>query len=441
MQIRYMRLKVLSLLLLAALPLVLVLGDFTSLQAGIQRTMESVFLLAVGLAVGALYRALQEKQGLATHLEDGVSERPHFRDILDSMNEGLLETDLVGFVTYANARARKLLDAPSNRILGEHIATLVTGRWDIDPSSGRSRREASLYCAEGGVREVVMERSNLTDQHGLLRGMLFVVEDVTDKNRLARELADHRDMLARSERLSALGTLGAIVAHKLSQPISSVRLFLQQVQRELMTVPVSQRVHDNLGDSLAEIDRIVAITKQMLKTENGQLAALGRSSGGTSVWDAAMKVKGSLLDTARRRGVTISLCSERADLEVLCSRIELEEILYSLITNSMQAAPKGVHARVDIDIERAGDVALITVTDTCEGIPPGHIDKIFDCFFTTKPEGQGTGLGLAIVRHIAERYGGKVEVSSEEGFGSCFMISLPLIQEVSSGHTTESIHC
>jgi signal transduction histidine kinase len=200
-------------------------------------------------------------------------------------------------------------------------------------------------------------------------------------------------------------------------------------------------VHDNLDDSLAELERIVVITKQMLKTENGQLSALAEPFGGTSVWNAVVKVKESLQDAARRRGVVLATCSQQSDLEVSCSRIELEEILYSLITNSMQAAPKGTPVRISIDIERVGDVALISVTDNCDGIPAGHIDKIFDCFFTTKPEGQGTGLGLAIVRHIAERYGGKVEVSSEEGFGSCFMISLPLIQEVCGGHATQSIHC
>ncbi len=441
MQIRYMWLKALFLLFLVALLLFLFSEGFSSLQAKFERIMEWILLISLGAAVCARYLVTRDMQHSSANPEGDAVGRQHFRDILDSMNEGLLVTDLVGFVTYANTRARTLLDAPSNKILGEHIATLVAGRWDIDQGSGRHRLEATLCRAEGDPREVVIERSNLTNQLGLLRGMVFVVEDVTERNGLARELADHRDMLARSERLSALGTLGAIVAHKLSQPISSVRLFLQQVKRELASIPVPQRVHDNLDDSLAELERIVVITKQMLKTENGQLSALAEPSGGTSVWSAVVKVKESLQDTARRRGVVLSVRSQRSDLEVSCSRLELEEILYSLITNSMQAAPEGTPVRVSIDIERVRDVALITVTDNCDGIPAGHIDRIFDCFFTTKPEGQGTGLGLAIVRHIVERYGGKIEVSSEEGFGSCFMISLPLIQEVCSGHATQSIYC
>lgn len=441
MQIRYMWLKALFLLFLVALLLVLFSEGLTPLQAKFERIMEWILLLSLGVAVCVRYRFTQEMQYSSANPKGDVVDHHHLRDILDSMNEGLLVTDLVGFVTYANTRARLLLDAPSNKILGEHIATLVAGRWDIDQSSGRHRLEATLCRDEGDPREVVIERSNLTDRQGLLRGMLFVVEDVTERNGLARELADYRDMLARSERLSALGTLGAIVAHKLSQPISSVRLFLQQVKRELTSVPVPQRVHDNLDDSLAEIERIVVITKQMLKTKNGQLSALAEPFGGTSVWSAVVKVKESLQDTARRRGVILSVPSQQSDLEVSCSPIELEEILYSLITNSMQAAPEGTPVRVSIDIKRVRDVALITVTDDCDGIPASHIDRIFDCFFTTKQEGQGTGLGLAIVRHIAERYGGKIEVSSEEGLGSCFMISLPLIQEVHSGDATQSIHC
>jgi PAS domain S-box-containing protein len=391
-----------------------------------------------GQYVDSVLEALRRLSGA---LEERVVHRRDFQDILDSMHEGVLVTDLVGFVTYANIRARDLLNAPHKEILGEHIATLVTGRWELDGSSGRSRREARLQGAEGDFREVVIERSSLTDQNGLLRGMLFVVEDVTERNRLARDLTDQRDMLARSERLSALGTLGAIVAHKLSQPISSVRLFLQQVKREIELTPTSQLVRDNLDDSLAELDRIAGITKQMLHTGRGQLSGLSGHLGGTPVLSAAMKIKEALQDTARRRGVALSIRSESSDLRVACSAVELEEILYCLVTNSLQAAREGDAARVDVDIERTGDAALITVTDTCEGISLDHIDRIFDCFFTTKPEGQGTGLGLAIVRHIAERYGGKVEVSSEEGMGSCFMISLPLSKEVGSGYDPESVRC
>jgi PAS domain S-box-containing protein len=417
-------------------------GKLRSFQRELENVLIMIIVISLGaVACGGYLLARSAKRSLAISSGDVELHWRHFQDILDSMNEGILVTDLVGFVTYANPRARAFLDPSSSEILGEHIATLVTGRWDIDRSSGRSRREANLCRADGDVREVVIERSNLNNGQGALRGMLFVIEDITEKNRLARELADHRDVLARSERMSALGTLGAIVAHKLSQPISSVRLFIQQVKREIGSSPVPQRVHDNLDESLAELGRIVALTKQMLKSDNGQLSALSKPCGGTSVLSAVVKVTESLHDAARRRGVVLSVCRGSSDLQVQCSALELEEILYSLITNSLHAAPQGAHARVDIDVEHAGNMAMITVSDTCDGIPPGHIDKIFDCFFTTKPEGQGTGLGLAIVRHIAERYGGRVEVSSEEGFGTCFMISLPLIQEVYGDGVTESIHC
>jgi PAS domain S-box-containing protein len=364
-----------------------------------------------------------------------------FRDILDSMNEGVLVTDLVGCVTYVNTRARELLGASDREIIGEHIATLVTGRWDINAGNGRMRQEARLQRAVGDYREVVIERSNLTDHNRVLRGMLFVIDDVTEKSQLARELANHRDMLARSERLSALGTLGAIVAHKLSQPITSVRLFLQQVKRELDDLPVSQMVRDNVNDSLTELEGITTLTKQMLHTGRGPISDLSEHSCSASVIDAVTKIQESLSETARRRGISLLIGTSACDLRVECSVVELEEMLYCLVTNSVQAAPEGSSARVDVDFERAGDMAVITVTDTCEGIPPNHLDKIFDCFFTTKPEGQGTGLGLAIVRHIAERHGGKVEASSEEGFGSCFMISLPLSKEVRDDRESEGFRC
>lgn len=382
----------------------------------------------------------QSLRRLSTQMSEGALHHRYVQDVLDSMNEGILVTDLIGFVTYANGRARDLLDTPHREILGEHIATLITGRWDID-SSSHIRREAILHRIEGDQREVVIERTNLTGQNGRLQGMLFVVEDVTEKNRLARDLANYRDMLARSERLSALGTLGAIIAHKLSQPISSVRLFLQQIQRDLKSLPVSELVRGNLQESLAELDRIAAMTKQMLRSGRGELAVFSGSSRGSSVLRAAIKVKESLRDTARHRGIALSVRCAEPDIQVACSPLELEEVLYCLVTNSLQAGTAGANARVDVDISRRAGVALIIVADTCGGISSDHIDRIFDCFFTTKEDSQGTGLGLAIVRHIVERYGGTVKVHSEEGAGSCFTISLPVSEEVQYGHGSEGVRC
>jgi two-component system C4-dicarboxylate transport sensor histidine kinase DctB len=354
-------------------------------------------------------------------------------DILDSMKEGVLVTDLVGQVTYSNVVAQRLLNAAATELLGVHVADLITARWELQEGSLRARGEGLIRLADRERQEVVVERCQLCDQRGMLQGMVYTLEDVTERAALMRALADHRDMLARSERIAAVGTMGAIIAHKFSQPLSSVRLFLQQVRRELTKVPVPEQVHSTLADALSELDRIAHLTRQIVQPGRTQPNHRGGGESEVAQLNSALvRVVESLRDAALRRGVV--LCPDHIDPAVTlrCAPIELEEILYCLINNSIQAAPEGSPARVGIGFSTRESMGIITVSDSCGGIASEHIDKIFECFFTTKQDDQGTGLGLAILRHVVERRGGRVDLVNEVGVGSCFTISIPMAQELCS---------
>ena len=112
---------------------------------------------------------------------------------------------------------------------------------------------------------------------------------------------------------------------------------------------------------------------------------------------------------------------------VRCSRQELKQVFLNLLINALQAIDEEgrIVLRTATDAERA----VVTVEDDGPGIPPEHLDRIYDPFFTTKPEGEGTGLGLAISSEIVRRHAGSLDVESPPGGGACFRVRLPAAGE------------
>jgi signal transduction histidine kinase/HAMP domain-containing protein len=371
--------------------------------------------------IGALSRALED---LAAELRNTVVSREYFENVINSMSEGIVARDLSGEIVYTNRAAREILSSLEK---GESLecAREMISLYDEACATSEGNDSKILSLPSTRPNEISIRRSHLLDQHGGLQGTVFIVEDVTARERMRRSLAEHRERLIRDERISALGTLGAIVAHKLSQPISSVRLFLQQTERELGACNVPERVKENVSVCLAELGRISSVMKQMMQSGNRPAGSSSKDAS-AHVSAAIERVFASLNDSASRKRVSLTRVEPAAETRVVCTELELEEMLYCLLNNSIQASDPSIEATVNVTTEEIDGAARISVTDSCHGIPHDHLDKIFDCFFTTKPEGQGTGLGLAIVRHIAERYGGNVTVDSREGIGTTFTITLPV---------------
>jgi signal transduction histidine kinase len=130
-------------------------------------------------------------------------------------------------------------------------------------------------------------------------------------------------------------------------------------------------------------------------------------------------------DVADARGVTLA-ADTADDVVVTADRTRLEQVAANLIDNAVKYTPPG--GRVDVEVRRAGDSALLRVRDTGPGIPPDELPRIFDRLFRgdrSRAE-RGLGLGLSLVKAVVEAHGGTVDVVSEPGRGSTFTVSLPL---------------
>jgi signal transduction histidine kinase len=234
-----------------------------------------------------------------------------------------------------------------------------------------------------------------------------------DKLRLERELAER-------ERLALVGQMAASISHNLRNPLSSMKTLLQ-VQLENPQLPDSLRNDCQL--IVAEVDRLSAKLNQLLRYAKPPV----RSSSGISpvTVDAAAlaeQVVSLLRHEAERRRVSLELLRPHGPATVAGSAEALSDVLSNLIVNAIEAVPAGGSVRVRLDRRPAG--VILEITDDGPGIPADVRQKIFQPFFSTKPN--GTGLGLAIVARRLAEMGASVtcESPARDARGTRFTVTL-----------------
>jgi PAS domain S-box-containing protein len=251
--------------------------------------------------------------------------------------------------------------------------------------------------------------------------------DVTERRRML-------ERLQLSDRMAAVGTLAAGVAHEINNPLGFVNANVAYALEALaqLAAPgaaprpeVVARVVEECRVALGEaasgasrVRRIVQDLKALSRADDDRRVAVdvGRAL------DAALHIAGSDL---RHRARVITRLTPVPP--VLGDEGRLTQVFLNILLNAAQAIPEGrlEWNEVDILLGAEGDRVVLAVRDTGCGIAPEHLGRIFDPFFTTKPVGIGTGLGLAISHGIVTAHGGDIEVESAPGRGSRFRISLP----------------
>jgi PAS domain S-box-containing protein len=242
-----------------------------------------------------------------------------------------------------------------------------------------------------------------------------------------RTLAQER--LARAQRLAAIGTLAAGVAHELNNPLTFILANVELLAETLRRLRGSPADADGWDEALHAVEDTLEGAERM-RVIVRDLRALSRSdasfSGIVDVRRLLEHAANLAWNEVRPRA---RLTWEIGDVPpVRGSEARLAQVLVNLIVNAAHAIPEGNpdgHGiRLSAARHRDGKVA-ITVTDTGSGIPPEHLPRIFDPFFTTKPAGVGTGLGLWVCHNIVTAFGGALDVSSEMGRGTTFRVVLP----------------
>jgi signal transduction histidine kinase len=228
-------------------------------------------------------------------------------------------------------------------------------------------------------------------------------------------LEEAREFAARQEQLRAAGRVAAEIAHKIKNPLAIINNAAYSLQRNLAAGgPLALQQLNIIREEVTRSDRIITELMGYAQLAEGTVERL-------SVTEELNRALHKVFPPGAYKLITVRTDYGEHLPPLLMQRKHLEEILVNILQNAREVLIEG--GQVELKAEALGDMVRITISDDGPGIPPERIEKVFEAYFSTKP--QGTGLGLAIARHNAESYAGRVRVESELGRGARFLLELP----------------
>ena len=381
-------------------------------------------------------RSHREYRGLFEHAHDAIL-------IFRPDDEVVLEV---------NKRACEMYGFSRSEFIGLSIKTISV---DLDhgdelvhetlTTGSIAQGESAHYRADGSP--MLMQINATLVEYGGEQAILTINRDISDRKRAEEKLAEYREHLeelvdartkeledsrkelARKEKLASIGTLSAGLAHEINNPVGVILLAAHNVLervRECDEDRVMERSIRHIVENAQRCDRIIKNVLQFGRRERspknlGDLGAVIRRA-----------VTIAEVEFAEAPGVITRALSENAPMLPL-NELEMEHVFVNLIRNSLEAGAGAIH----ISLGRAPALGLrVIIRDDGPGIPPEHVDRVFDPFFTTRREQGGTGLGLSIAHGIIRDHGGMIGVTSDAGSGTTFTIDLPLtnMEDRASSH-------
>ncbi len=230
-------------------------------------------------------------------------------------------------------------------------------------------------------------------------------------------LEQSQSLMIRTQRMNALASLGAGLAHDLNNLLCASGNYLNLIEADMEDGQPPQ-VKD-LTRAKQAMDRAAELTHQLL--------AFGREGGPATAFDLGARARAAepLLKVLLPRSIQLQIDIQEAPLPLIGHPAQVDQILVNLVANARDAMPEG--GRITLRARRTDEgMALLEVEDTGQGMSPEVQAKVFDAFFTTKAPGKGTGLGLASVRALVSKAGGQIHLWSALGHGTRFTLELPL---------------
>jgi signal transduction histidine kinase len=223
------------------------------------------------------------------------------------------------------------------------------------------------------------------------------------------------------EKLSSLGTMAAGVAHEINNPMSFVTSNVDALLTDMQRTP-------GLPPELKEyVDDVLPATLDGIKRVNAIVMDLRRFARGDPEVNVEFELNAEVQAALRIALGQLSHCNVETDLGEVGKMTgrprQVVQVLVNLLANAGQAT--SASGTVRISTRREGDLMRIAIQDTGVGMSPETMKRLFQPFFTTKAPGSGTGLGLAVAHGIVTSHGGRIEVESRPGEGSCFTLFLP----------------
>ncbi len=344
-----------------------------------------------------------------------LREKGFLEKVFEALQEGVFILEPKGRVTFMNRAAAGFFGLDAEVATGRSLTDLIPGLdWSTGTETGAFSRDLEVFYPENRYLNLYAAPiAEGTDTEPNRLGHVVLVRDITQTRRMTEEMIE-------SERLSALTMLAAGVAHEIGNPLNSLNIHLQLLERKLKkrSPEAYDAVREQIDVARGEIKRLDFIVAQFLSAIRPSRPQLELEDLNQLIEEAVRFLEPEVKD--RQIRLKLELHSSLPLLRV--DGGQMKQAFYNLIKNACQATPpKGeLFIRTDFnDFE-----LLMTFSDNGGGISAANLGNLYQPFFTTKKS--GTGLGLLIVRRIVREHGGELAIQSEEGKGTRITIHLPL---------------
>ncbi len=356
-------------------------------------------------------------------------------------------TSAHGDIEYVNPKFTTLTGYQPEEVIGRKPSILKSGHTDPEEyerlwskiSQGKTWQGTLKNVKKNG--EFYWEKtviSPIKDNDNRIRHFLSVKEDITDKVRLEREIAIQTEETRKNRELAAVGQMANMVAHDLRNPLSSIKMAMQILNKEKSRDSASPSNDADANKARAQTQELITIAQDQIRYMEGilnDLMSYSRPGTLNLEWVRVDKLMEttiiSQLKDIRANAVDVDERYQKGLPTVYADAIKLRQVFSNLVINAIQAVKESDDPRIIISVDLlmsdAGPKIKICVTDDGVGIDPCQTNIVFEPFYTSKAK--GTGLGLAIVKQRIEQHQGSITLAPVSQGGTRATVILPINPE------------
>lgn len=348
--------------------------------------------------------------------------------VIEASSDAVISIDESGCILDFNAAAEAMFFCTRQDVFSSQIDTLVVLSSCKGILEHFSSNENLLSFGTQYQFDIILKNGKhlpieLTINSITLIGqrlMIFYLRDVTEQHNANKEIARQGEILLRNERLSAMGSLLAGVAHELNNPLSVVvgqSQLLKETQIDIKALNRAEKIANAANRCAKVVSTFLAMARQK---------PLQRSN--VLVNDLIKDALNLLEDSLNKDNIRIHLHLNKGIPCIFANSDQLHQVFTNIIVNAQQAMRGSAIRELQVQTQLGMDSSSIQIIfrDTGPGVPIQLHDRIFEPFFTTKSTDMGNGLGLAVCKGIIESHGGTIALFSSENEGACFILNLPI---------------
>jgi len=335
-------------------------------------------------------------------------------NVVGNMPDGLISIDAEGEIITVNNRVREIFGlrgaSDQRRELKKKFLPFATPLLDsLRQNRIVLEQEMEYPHKKGGSIPLAVSAARLISEDEEDLGTVFILRDL-------REIKALQERVTRSERLAALGSLAAGVAHEIRNPLSSIKGFAQFFLKKNPPGTTDHKYSEVMIQEVERLDRVIA---NLLDYANPKEPAQEQ----TALADIINRSIALITDDAKAKKVDVTVEIEENIPPVKVDRDQITQVLLNIALNGLDAMKQGGKLAIRCFMDDERKFVIIEVEDTGHGIPEEELPRIFNPFYTTKKT--GTGLGLAIAHRIVENHKGTLSVKDTGGSGTTFRITVP----------------